>query len=137
LKGPYLTQKQLQAFKERAKANILTSFDNNLKPTASTPSEAKTKSSLPDNCECNDITIQYKGCDHTVQTINPTSGCAMECAYKYSSEHAVWGACPDCSAHSRLMGNDKENQYDSLKGFMSDDSMDWVEIVAKKLKEQE
>jgi hypothetical protein len=103
------------------------------------PSKAETESSFPGNCECSNTTIQYEGCNHTVQTINRIKGCAKECAYKFGSEHLVLGACPDCFAHSRLKGKDKETFHDPLAGFMSADSLMRFEIekIAKKLQNQD
>jgi hypothetical protein len=103
------------------KADITTSVDDNQKSTSKTPSEAETKPSFPANCECSNTTIQYEGCIHTIQTTHRTEGCPKECAYEYGSKHVVPGACPDCSAHSRLKGNDKGNFI--LKGCMSADRL--------------
>jgi len=125
----------------KKKADITSSSDDKQKSTSKTPSEAETKSSFPDNtnCECSNTTIKYEGCNHTVQNIHRTQGCANECADRNGNEHVIPEACPDCSAHSRLKANDNGILHDPFEGCMSADRLMRLEIekVAKKLKDQE
>jgi len=121
----------------KKKADITSSSDDKQKSTSKTPSEAETKSSFPDNtnCECSNTTIKYEGCNHTVQNIHRTQGCANECADRNGNEHVIPEACPDCSAHSRLKGNDKEDLRDPR---MNPDRLMRlaIEKIEKKLSDQ-